>query len=141
MNDNGNDWSKPDYAAWKEGIQEVARLSKPRFYFVVTVVAIVTVAVAMTYAGNWNASLLLAILILIFGATAWFLQRKDEGDGREYEVGTAESSDQPIRTEAAAKVAKIEQCGERDRGDSTGSCGVRTPLECEAGRSKDLAAR
>lgn len=100
MNDN-KQWSKPDYAAWRAGLREVSQLPSPQFYFTVTVVALVAIAIALIrYGGHWSAGVIIAVLIVVLGFTVFVMQWKRDGNDHSKQVGEAEPSDQPSRTEA-----------------------------------------
>lgn len=100
MDNKPQDWSKPDYTAWERGIRQVAVLPTPRFYFAVTVVALVMIATSLTYANYGYAGFFIAVMILLFGATAFFMQWNRECNDRQYEERKAESPNQPERTKA-----------------------------------------
>jgi hypothetical protein len=108
MDAKQNDWSKPDYAAWKSGIREVSDLPTLRFYFAVPIIAVVTIAVSLATGGYGYAAFSIAVLILVFGTTAFLMQWAREGNDRQLEERAAESSDQPDGAEAVTATGETQ---------------------------------
>jgi hypothetical protein len=96
MNDENRIWSSPDYDGWKKGIEEVGSLATIRFFFAVTNFSLVAIAYALIRHGEcWRAGILIAVFILAFGAAAFLLQWRRDGDGKTIEESEVESKDQP----------------------------------------------
>jgi len=94
MSEENPKWSKPDYAAWRKGVHEVSKLPPLRFYFAVTVSAMVAIAYCLIHEGaHWSSGFSIAVLILVFGATAFILQWRRDGNGQS-KRSTTESEDQ-----------------------------------------------
>lgn len=139
-NENGE--SKPDYAAWKDGIREVKSLSSPRFYFTITVAALVVIAYFMIrFDAHWSAGLFIAVLILLFGATVFIVQWRRDGYGDATKIRTAESSDQPPGTTTIDEAEGVVGCSQHSRSDSASAGSVRTPLGSETGESPNHSAK
>lgn len=141
MNDKDQQWSKPNYDAWKRGIREVASLPSPRFYFAVTVIAMVSIAYALArYGTYWPATFFIAILILIFGATAFAMQWRREGDDQSLKKPEAESTDQSDGASTPSESSGGDERRKLDRSHSPSTRGIRASVESEGRRSSDRDA-
>ena len=99
MSDDSNRWSEPDYDGWKDIGRD---WPSPRFYFFVTVVALTVIAAMLVRdGGHWMAAVSIAVLILIFGATVFFMQWKRDGNDQISETesgGSARLNRRDFRT-------------------------------------------
>ncbi|APZ91571.1 hypothetical protein Fuma_01160 [Fuerstiella marisgermanici] len=142
MDDKKDGRSQPDYAAWRAGIHEVSQLPSPRYYFTVTLAALVSIAFFLSwYGAHWSAVFSVAVLILLFGATVFILQWRRDGDGHTSEIRAVESSDQSAGAEEIDEAKEAVRRGEFHGSDTTSVSSVRASLGGEAGGGSDHPKR
>lgn len=110
-----------------------------RYYYVIAIGALLAIAETLVIQGYPYLGFSIAILILIFGAAAFSMQRKRDSHGHSEKESAAESSDQSRRTGPTGEPSGHLERTELDRSDSTSTGSVRASVEGEAERSPSVA--
>ena len=91
MDDKNKKWAKPDYEGWQDVTAKFVGLPPKRFYFVVTMLTMASVAYLVSDS-LWALTIVMT-LMLVFAISVFLMHWRSEGDGQKQQDGSAESSD------------------------------------------------